>query len=252
MRIFAISDIHIDYTVNERWVFNLSMFDYKEDILILAGDVTYLIPSLIKAFEALKVRFKEVIFIPGNHDLWVCHERFISSLMKFDLIKKIARDCGICTEPFHTRNLSIVPMLSWYDYSFGRPAEELSNIWTDYWACKMPEGFDETKLTRHFISMNKTSINRKNNYIISFSHFLPRLDLMPDFIPFQKRILYPVLGTSLLEDLIRKIGSNIHIYGHSHVNQLIRKDGVLYINNAFGYPHESLITSKKLLCVYTV
>ncbi len=40
MRVFALSDIHIDYHENEQWLSRLSSMDYQEDILILAGDVT--------------------------------------------------------------------------------------------------------------------------------------------------------------------------------------------------------------------
>jgi predicted phosphodiesterase len=75
---------------------------------------------------------------------------------------------------------------------------------------------------------------------------------MPSFIPPAKRLPYPVLGSSLIERQIRKLNSDIHIYGHSHVNNRVRKDNTLYINNAFGYPHEVRITSKQLLCVFDI
>jgi predicted phosphodiesterase len=73
---------------------------------------------------------------------------------------------------------------------------------------------------------------------------------MPRFVPPSFKWIYPALGTSLLEEQIRKIGSQIHIYGHSHLNRRIMKDNTLYINNAYGYPSESRITAKKLLCIY--
>ena len=47
-----------------------------------------------------------------------------------------------------------------------------------------------------------------------------------------KRIIYPALGSILLEEQIRKLGPKIHIYGHSHVNNYTIKDDILYINNA--------------------
>ena len=40
MRIFALSDIHVDYDANAKWVEDLSVFDYQDDVLILAGDLT--------------------------------------------------------------------------------------------------------------------------------------------------------------------------------------------------------------------
>jgi len=73
---------------------------------------------------------------------------------------------------------------------------------------------------------------------------------MPHYIPADKRMLYPVLGSSLLEAQLRVLDSKLHVYGHSHVNRQVRIDGVTYINNAFGYPNETRITAKQLLCIY--
>lgn len=94
-------------------------------------------------------------------------------------------------------------------------------------------------------------IEIRKSLFISFSHFLPRIDLMPYFIPCSKRKLYSVLGTILLEKQIRKLGSKIHVYGHSHINNQIMKDNTLYLNNAFGYPYETQITAKELKCIYS-
>jgi predicted phosphodiesterase len=69
---------------------------------------------------------------------------------------------------------------------------------------------------------------------------------MPSFIPPEKRIVYPALGTILLEKQIQRLHSSIHVYGHTHVNQQVTKDGTSYINNAFGYPSETRITAKNL------
>ena len=86
-------------------------------------------------------------------------------------------------------------------------------------------------------------------FTISFSHFLPRIDLLPTYIPESNRYLHPVLGAFRLEEQIRYLNSNIHVYGHSHVNTEIKKEDTLYINNAFGYPSEIRITTKQLKCV---
>ena len=73
---------------------------------------------------------------------------------------------------------------------------------------------------------------------------------MPPGVPPARRMLYPVLGTTRLERQIRRLGSAIHVYGHSHVNRRVTIDGVSYVNNAFGYPSETAIALKRLVCVY--
>lgn len=253
LRIFTVSDIHIDYTENKKWLYDLSNNDYKEDLLILAGDISSRMQSIIKSFVTLKSRFKEVLFIPGNHDLWVDRKNNTrNSLDNFYLIKTIAHNCGILMEPAYFESLLIIPLFGWYDYSFGKPSDIIYDMWLDFTACEWPDGYDEVSVTKKFIKMNEPFLNSTSNFIISFSHFLPRIDVMPSYIPHDKRILYPVLGTSLLEKQIRQLGSNIHIYGHSHVNARVKLDNIEYINNAYGYPSERIITSKKLLRIYDI
>jgi hypothetical protein len=73
---------------------------------------------------------------------------------------------------------------------------------------------------------------------------------MPAFIPCAHKLLYPILGSTRLESQLRKLNPIIHVYGHSHVNHHVKIDGVSYINNAFGYPHETWITSKSLMLIH--
>jgi predicted phosphodiesterase len=252
LRIFALSDIHIDYAENRAWLSGLSAEDYRSDILILAGDVADLTDLLAEAFAGLSRKFRKVLFVPGNHDLWTYRNGMTSSLERFNHVRNVASDHGVLTGPYSEDGLSIIPLYGWYDYSFGRPSEELSYIWTDYVACSWPEGFNEAAITRHFTDMNRDHLSIRNERVITFSHFMPRIDLMPSIIPEKKRFLYPVLGTVILEEQIRAIGPQVHIYGHTHVNRRIERDGILYINNAFGYPRETRITRKRLVRVMEI
>jgi hypothetical protein len=66
----------------------------------------------------------------------------------------------------------------------------------------------------------------------------------------RNRVLYPVLGMELLDRQVRRLESNLHVYGHSHVNRQVVIDGVAYCNNALGYPQERQMTQRRLLCVH--
>lgn len=252
MRIFAISDLHVDYDENKKWLENISLNDYKRDILILAGDITDIITDLVKTFDRLKKSFSEVIFVPGNHDLWVLRNKIDDSIKKFNIVMAIAENSGIKTTPYHLDNILIIPIYGWYDYSFGNPGTHILNAWRDFKACKWPDSFNEKKITEFFDLMNNYEVNIENKKIITFSHFVPRIDLMPSFIPQDKQYLYPVLGSNLIEKKLRSLNSRIHIYGHHHLNMRVQLDNVLYINNAFGYPSESHIARKDFELVYAV
>ncbi|SRR5579871_2481766 len=250
MRVFALSDIHIDYSENSKWIENLSVAEYQDDVLILAGDVTDIRKLLDWGLSILTKRFKKVLFVPGNHELWVRRENpKKNSLQKFDDICAAAKSAGASMQAFHERGVSIIPLLGWYDYSFGEPSQELRASWMDYHACRWPDGFTERDIAAHFAAYNDEQNSRASDKVITYSHFLPRIDLMPEFIPSAQRILYPVLGSVQLERQLRRLNPCIHVYGHSHVNRQVEIDGVLYINNAFGYPSETR-TLKQLMCIH--
>jgi predicted phosphodiesterase len=255
MRIFALSDIHVDYQINARWIAGLSDTDYRDDVLILAGDVTDALHLLKWCLEKLTRCFRKVLFVPGNHDLWVIRDgSHRNSLQKFTEVLDVVESTGASMQPFFERGVLIAPFLAWYDYSFGEPDEELRSQWNDYHACRWPEGYDEARVAAHFAALNRQRHGPlpvdSAQKVITFSHFLPRIDVMPHYIPASKKFLYPVLGTAHLDRELRKLNPSMHVYGHSHVNRSVELDGVLYINNAFGYPNETRISSKRLLCIH--
>jgi len=251
MRVFAISDIHVDHAANAKWIAEMSGSDYREDVLILAGDVTDALPLLAWCLETLARLFKKVLFVPGNHDLWIVRDSTSrTSLHKFERVAEVVEANGGSMLPMFERGLAIVPLFGWYDYSFGEPSEELRSIWMDYRACRWPPAFRDEDVARYFDALNDDHVAGAASKVITFSHFVPRLDVMPMFIPPSKRLLYPVLGSTRLESRLRRLKSSLHVYGHSHVNRNVRIDGVSYVNNAFGYPDETGITAKRLLCVH--
>jgi predicted phosphodiesterase len=251
MRVFALSDIHVDYDVNGTWVQELSRSDYLDDILILAGDVSHSIARLQRCLNGLVARFKKVLFVPGNHDLWVTPEDCCrDSLEKFDLLRRVAEQSGSSMAPYHHGGLSIVPLFGWYDFSFGVPDQELQRTWMDFQVCRWPPLWSMADVTSHFLTMNKYERISETETILSFSHFLPRADVMPRIGLGGGKRLLPVLGTTGLERNVRKLRSAIHIYGHSHLNRRVLHDGTFYVNNAYGYPHETHLSSKELRCVY--
>ncbi|TQV85985.1 metallophosphoesterase family protein [Aliikangiella coralliicola] len=250
MRVFVVSDIHVDYSENKQWLVDISNEDYVDDILIVAGDITDDLKLLDQCFRALTKKFLKVLFVPGNHELWVSRDTTSHSLEKFELITQVAADNDVGTQPYHNETLSIVPLLGWYDFSFAPLTEQLEKIWMDFRACVWPDNLRPADVTEYFVAKNEAYLQITNQTVISFSHFLPRIDLMPIYIPQAYRYVYPALGSVLLEKQIRKLKPDIHVYGHSHVNRRVTLEGIKYVNNAFGYPSEDSISIKNLLCIY--
>lgn len=49
----------------------LSDIEYKNDVLICAGDVSDDLEVLRKALSSLASKWRHVFFVPGNHELWI-------------------------------------------------------------------------------------------------------------------------------------------------------------------------------------
>lgn len=251
MRVYALSDLHADYPENMAWLRDLETADYCQDILILAGDVSDSLQVLEEVLAILVSRFGKVLFVPGNHELWVRDGDHDCSLAKHRAINSLCHKLGVITEVLEYQDLSLVPLLGWYDFSFGEPDRHLRRAWRDFRACRWPQELNSAaEVTRYFLNQNRARLKVRNDTVISFSHFLPTLAVMPETIPAHRRRVYPVLGSDALGEQVRSLQPDLHIYGHSHVNQVINLEGITFVNNAFAYPEETRISRKRLLCVW--
>lgn len=243
MRVWATSDLHIDYKENLDWFLQLSEMDYQQDILVIAGDITHDLKEVQKLFESLVPKFFKVLFVPGNHDVWLKAKGEEDSFKKFYQLLALANATGVQTRPFVSPALSIVPIFAWYDFSFGQPSAAIRRAWVDFKACKWM--MEEEALTDYFLQMNEPFLQQKSKEIISFSHFLPRASLIPSNVPKLVKSLLPVFGSSRIEEQLKRLKTDLHIYGHSHLNRSVQKDGIWYLNNAFGYPCRLPLSSNR-------
>ena len=99
MRVFAVSDLHVDYPVNREWVNQLSNRDFRNDALIVPGDVTHDLARLARTFEVLLEKFAHLAFVPGNHELWTLGYESGNSMDKFRAIEALCRRMGVITQP---------------------------------------------------------------------------------------------------------------------------------------------------------
>lgn len=154
-KLYAISDIHISYKFNHEAIHLLE--PHPEDTLILAGDIGEKLEHLHTAFKLTTKLFKQVFWVPGNHELYtlpqahdVAHQDNALSPTspasaqvpepenargetKYLECVKVANEYGVITPEdmyvtWHSDNSEnavkalICPMFLLYDYSF-RPPE---------------------------------------------------------------------------------------------------------------------------------
>ena len=261
MRIFLISDIHVDFQENQNWIARLSDIDYKNDILLLPGDVCHNQEQLKDTLENIQSKFYRLFFVPGNHDLWIRGETFQNSLEKFESIIRFCSENYISINPEKINDIWLVPLFSWYTQPnqgsdtlyWPKPGEDESNrMWSDNFFIKWPNSKFPKSASQYFFELNSSFISKKySGRIITMSHFIPRKEMMfaqyPPYIDPGRIKKYDrnpefnfsrVAGSNLIDKQIRKIGSQLHVYGHQHINRDREIDGVRYVSHCLGYPNE--------------
>jgi len=236
MRILAISDLHTDFRANRQLIEQIPASLYKEDALIVAGDIADNIEIIKYTLSLLRSRFKMVLYTPGNHELWVRDEKG-DSIEKLFRILTLCHDLDVQTTPTKVNDIWIVPLFSWYDSEFDSdPADNELEGWADFHYCKWPQGGRQA--CEYLLGLNLPNIKSYDGTVISFSHFLPRIELLPPKENLKFKALAQVAGSRLIEDQVRELKSAIHVFGHSHINRDCEIDGIRYVQNALSYPNE--------------
>ena len=238
MRILAISDLHTDFNENKRLLERIPAAVHADDILIAAGDISNDLDILRATLALLRSKFKKIFYVPGNHELWVRREGG-TSVEKFFSVLALCEALQVQTGPEKVGGVWVVPLFSWYDAQFDEnnsgDAESLSG-WADFHLCKWPAEIGE--VCKFFLKLNEPHLRAYDGPVISFSHFLPRRDLLPPTERLRFKGLPKVAGCSDLDGQIRRLPSVVHVFGHSHIGCDRVIDGVRYIQNPLRYPRE--------------
>ena len=238
MRIFATSDLHADFGENRLFLEQLSDFEFREDALLVAGDIGHRFGLIEATLKLLQAKFGQVFYVPGNHELWVRGDQG-DSLDKFYRIIELCDDLGVQTRPGKVDGHWIVPLFSWYSAEFDvdntGDVTELAG-WGDFQYCEWPGRVEP--VDRFFIRMNQPYIRAYQEQVISFSHFVPRPDLLPPVEHLRFKGLPRVAGSTSIEDQVRALNARVHVFGHSHIRCDCTIDEVRYVQHGLGYPRE--------------
>jgi hypothetical protein len=234
MRIFAVSDLHTDFKENRLLLERLSREEYTRDVLLVAGDIADRLEVIGETLSLLRTRFARVFYTPGNHELWTRNETG-DSVDKYFRVVELCGRLGVATSPEKQGGVWIVPLLSWYETGVDDGAERPEG-WADFYFCKWPEWIGSP--SAYFLKMNEPHVRSYDAPVVSLSHFLPRRDLLPPVENLRFKQLPQVSICEPLEAQIRRLGSAVHVFGHSHINRDLRLDGVRYVQHALQYPRE--------------
>ena len=254
MRLWALSDLHISRPANRDAMKQFP--SYPEDWLILAGDVTDGPRRLDWVLGELTPKFRQVVWVPGNHELWTFPDAAPSlrGVALYERLVEIARSHGVLTpeDPYpvveHEQGKALIaPLFLLYDYSF-RPrhiardrvigwAREVGNVCTDEWVLH-PDPFPDCdswcaslcdsateRLEACPADIPKVLIN---HFPLEEEHaVLPRA---PRFTPW--------CGTRRTSGWHRRFNACAVVYGHLHIRGTHWLDGVPFQEVSLGYPNQ--------------
>lgn len=253
MRLLAISDLHLASPRNVDAFRALPA--HPEDWLIVAGDLCESAALFAESLEWLAGRFARVIWVPGNHELWLTDrdQARRSSPAKYTALVDIARRLGVVTPEdafpvFPPTGDVIVPLCTLYDYSF-RPddvpltdvvrwAAELRNVAADEQLIDPAPmgGMIEWCATRCQQAEDRLSAEVPDGaHTVLVSHFPLREDLIR--IPRVPRFT-PWCGTRRTHDWHIRFRAVAVVTGHLHVRRTDWRDGTRFEEVSLGYPQQ--------------
>lgn len=275
MTFYAISDVHVEKKKNMEWLERLPKFE--KSTVIVAGDVGVNLYHVEQALKIFSQKFDYVFYCYGNHETWAHKTKqddkfgnYETSDQKMVGLMKLCDDLGVFTTAQLIEGVWVVPVLGWYHTSWddepplqAPPGQKLARdppsgtkLATDTIACKWECGYSNGSLmlAQHLDEQNEywgvwplpeallenlKSPKGERQPVISFSHFLPRIELMPE-----KRFLFnpglnQVVGSAYVRKRVDKLKPDLHIFGHSHFPwDMTLDDGVRYRSWPLGTPAE--------------
>mmetsp|Transcript_11149 Transcript_11149/g.41644 ORF Transcript_11149/g.41644 Transcript_11149/m.41644 type:complete len:280 (-) Transcript_11149:1130-1969(-) len=249
--VFLTSDCHTNEPENRKLVHE-AFFPQKstnkassqQTVLIVAGDVSFSLKEIENTLSMLVKRYDHVFFCVGNNELRV-ERRKRDSMHQFHEIMALCHKIGVKTRSERVDGVWICPIVSWYtpdffgeDYARKRPNYQRG--WLDFRYCH----FDEGQPHQFFREWMEKDIERvlrekeEHENVITFSHFLPRRELLSRISVLVRPTFPLVTGNGFIEDCLRRLGSSVHCYGHTHMNGSKVIDGVRYVQHAVAHVGE--------------
>jgi len=254
MKLYAISDLHLDYAINRAALQALP--PQPEDWLILGGDLGHTDDLLHFALRLLTQRFQCLFWVPGNHDLWTLPTEHapLYGEARYRRLVAICREYGVFTPedpyvrwPGPGEACLICPLFLLYDYSF-RPAHVPLHQAVEWAAESGIQCVDERLLSAHPYASKPAWCASRCAYteqrlrevstqgpLVLINHFplredLVRLRRIPRFTIW--------CGTRRTEDWHVRFPVTVAVSGHLHIRSTTYRDGVRFEEVSLGYPRD--------------
>ncbi|KAK5052548.1 hypothetical protein LTR84_002413 [Exophiala bonariae] len=265
MRLYAIADLHLSYKQNREALDELR--PHLEDSLILCGDVGERLEHLADAFRVTTKLFKQVFWVPGNHELYTLPRRKpeedsdkeldqeLRGQFKYEECIRMANEWGVITpEDEYVKwegeggPCLVCPIFTLYDYSF-RPAHVSrekaldwameENVYATDEALLHPDPYETRDAwCEALVAKSEERLEAAASRgipLVIVNHWPLREDLVN--IPSVPRFSL-WCGTKKTEDWHSRFKATVVVTGHLHVRRTDWIDGVRFEEVSLGYPRQ--------------
>lgn len=243
--LWAVSDLHAAVRTNRPVVANITP-NHPNDWLIVAGDVAERTPLVQEVLAELKEKFAQVIWVPGNHELFCRSVDPHQGYAKYEELVAACREISVLTpeDPYPVfGGRTIVPLFTLYDYSF-RPtgqtveqaiqsAHDREVMMTDQFA--IAPFVDVRAWCWDRLAYSIKRLSKVEGPTILVNHW-------PLVVEPLMRLRCPELslwcGTKHTRGWAERYRAEKVIYGHLHMPGTTVVAGIPHIEVSLGYPRE--------------
>jgi 3',5'-cyclic AMP phosphodiesterase CpdA len=255
-RLLAVSDLHVGYAQNREVVEGLRPTS-PEDWLLVAGDVGERADHVRWALEVLAGRFAQVVWAPGNHELWSAGEGAdgLRGVARYAYLVDLCRGLGVLTPedpyPVFTGRggpVQVAPLFLLYDYSFHPPGTSTKEEGLAYAHETGVVCADERMLhpdpypSREAWCAARVELTERRLQECDPAVPLVLVNHYPLVREPTEILWYPEFaqwcGTVATADWHRRFNLAAMIYGHLHIPRETWYDGVRFEEVSLGYPRE--------------
>lgn len=254
-RLLAVSDLHIRYPENRAIVEELS--GAAGDWLIVAGDVADHVEDVVWALGLLRSRFAEVIWVPGNHELWTpgTDPGALRGEYRYRHLIEVCRELDVHTpeDPFPVWTgdggpATVAPLFVLYDYSFlpegtctsaeGLAAAHRAGVVCTDEHLLHPDPYPDRATwcaARVTESERRLAACDPSIPTVLVNHW-PLTRLPTRVLRYPEFALW--CGTERTAGWHVRFRATAVVYGHLHIPRVIWEDGVRFVEVSLGYPRE--------------
>ncbi|MFJ2609083.1 MULTISPECIES: metallophosphoesterase family protein [unclassified Streptomyces] len=255
-QLLAISDLHIGYAENRALVEAMRPGS-DDDWLLVAGDVSETTEDIRWALKTLAGRFRQVVWAPGNHELWT-HPKdpvTLRGVARYEHLVGLCRELGVLTpeDPYPIWNgpggpVVVAPLFLLYDYSFLPEGSATKDQGLEYAHGTGVVCNDEFLLHPDPYPSReawcRARVAETERRLAALPADLPTV--LVNHYPLDRHptevLWYPEFamwcGTELTADWHRRFRVEAMVYGHLHIPRTTVHEGVRFEEVSVGYPRE--------------